>query len=110
MTAGAPPPAGTGERRLHAVVSGRVQGVGFRASAQQVAQRLGLAGWVRNLADGRVELEAEGPAPILDQLLAWLRKGPSLSRVDGVEVDWPPDDAGQRQPLARPFQVRRDGW
>jgi acylphosphatase len=96
------------QRRLHAVVSGRVQGVGFRASAQQVAQRLGLAGWVRNLADGRVELEAEGPPMVLDQLLAWLRKGPSLSRVDGVAVDWP-DGAGL-DPLAHPFQVRRDGW
>jgi acylphosphatase len=96
------------QRRLHAVVSGRVQGVGFRASAQQVAQRLGLAGWVRNLADGRVELEAEGPPVVLDQLLAWLRKGPSLSRVDGVEVDWP--DGGGLEPLAHPFQVRRDGW
>jgi acylphosphatase len=97
-------------RRLHAVVSGRVQGVGFRASAQQVAQRLGLAGWVRNLADGRVELEAEGPPEILDQLLAWLRKGPSLGRVDSVEADWPATDAGPLEPLARPFQVRRDGW
>jgi acylphosphatase len=97
-------------RRLHAVVSGRVQGVGFRASAQQGAQRLGLAGWVRNLADGRVELEAEGPPEILDQLLAWLRKGPSLGRVDSVEADWPATDAGPLEPLARPFQVRRDGW
>lgn len=96
-------------KRLRAVVSGRVQGVGFRASAQQVADRLGLAGWVRNLADGRVELEAEGPPDILEQLLSWLRKGPSLSRVDQVQVDWP--DAGpDLEPLARPFQVRRDGW
>ena len=53
-----------------------MQGVGFRASAQQVAQRLGLAGWVRNLADGGVELEAEGPTGDLEQLLACLRKGP----------------------------------
>jgi acylphosphatase len=107
---GAGRPADTGTRRLHAVVSGRVQGVGFRASAQQVAQRLGLAGWVRNLADGRVELHAEGPATALDQLLDWLRQGPSLSRVDGVDVDWPSPDAADQPPLARPFQVRRDGW
>ena len=108
MTADPPPPAaGSATRRLHAVVSGRVQGVGFRASAQQVAQRLGLAGWVRNLADGRVELEAEGPPAILDQLLAWLRKGPSMSHVDSVDVHWP---AAEGAPLARPFQVRRDGW
>jgi acylphosphatase len=102
MTAGAPAVG----RRLRVVVSGRVQGVGFRASAQQVARRLDLAGWVRNLADGRVELEAEGPPAVIDQLLDWLRKGPSLARVDGVDVDWP---AGG-EALSRPFQVRRDGW
>ena len=79
----------------------------IRIASYALVVFLGLAGWVRNLADGRVELEAEGPPAILDQLLAWLRKGPSLSHVDSVDVDWP---AAEGAPLARPFQVRRDGW
>lgn len=88
--------------RLRAVVSGRVQGVGFRYSTQEVASDLGLAGWVRNLADGRVELEAEGDRQTLDRLLDFLRAGPRMARVDGVSVEWLPP-AG----LPRPFELRR---
>jgi acylphosphatase len=97
--AGSPPTSGA--RRLRAVVRGRVQGVGFRASAEHEARRLGLAGWVRNLPDSGVELEAEGPEAALDDLLAFLRQGPRMARVDAVDVEWLPA-AG----LARPFQVR----
>ncbi len=68
-------------------MAGIVQGVAFRASTAAVAQRLGLAGWVRNLVDGRVELEAEGPAGVVAQLLAWCAHGPPAARVDGVEVE-----------------------
>jgi acylphosphatase len=88
-------------QRLHAVVSGRVQGVGFRATTQSEARRLDLAGWVRNLFDGGVELEAEGPRPVLDRLLIFLREGPGLAHVSHVQIDWLPP-AG----LPRPFQVR----
>lgn len=88
--------------RLRAVVSGRVQGVGFRYSTQELASDLGLAGWVRNLGDGRVELEAEGDQPALDRLLEFLRAGPRMARVDGVSVEWLPA-AG----LPRPFELRR---
>jgi acylphosphatase len=88
--------------RVRAVVTGRVQGVGFRYSTQEVAIRLGLGGWVRNLSDGRVELEAEGDRPALDRLLEFLRAGPRMARVDGVEVEWLAV-AG----LSHPFELRR---
>ena len=75
--------------RLHAEVRGRVQGVGFRWFVQAAAQRRELTGWTRNLADGRtVELVAEGPRPVLEALLAELRRGPSGSRVEAVSASW----------------------
>lgn len=74
-----------GRRRVRALVTGRVQGVGFRYSAQYEAGELGLTGWVRNLSDGRaVQLEAEGPAPVVDALLDWLQRGPRWARVERV--------------------------
>jgi acylphosphatase len=89
-------------KRLWARVHGRVQGVGFRATTVQVARNLDLAGWVRNLVTGDVELEAEGPAPALEQLLVFLRQGPRGARVDGVDLEWL-DASG----LAPPFEMRR---
>ncbi|TPW70768.1 acylphosphatase [Schumannella sp. 10F1B-5-1] len=77
----------TGLTRIHAVVTGRVQGVGFRWATLETAERLGLAGWVRNRADGSVELEAQGSPAALDQLRAFLAEGPSWARVDGVAVE-----------------------
>lgn len=71
----------------HVYVSGKVQGVYYRASAAKKAQVLGLAGWVRNLADGRVEMMAQGPANALDQLLGWCEKGPMLAKVSKVECE-----------------------
>lgn len=73
-------------QRVHALVTGRVQGVAFRASTQQMAIGLGLRGWVRNLADGRVEFCAEGTAEQLETMLDWARSGPPLARVDGIEL------------------------
>jgi acylphosphatase len=77
-------------RRLRATVHGRVQGVGFRASAAGEARRLGLAGWVRNQLDGTVETLAEGPDGATAAYLAWLRRGPSLAHVTGVDPEWRP--------------------
>ena len=72
--------------RLHLFIAGRVQGVYYRATAAEQAQRLGLAGWVRNLRDGRVELVAEGEAEALAALLAWCHRGPPTAVVAEVEA------------------------
>ena len=74
------------ERRVHAFVTGIVQGVWYRASTQREAQALGLRGWVRNVADGRVEFAAEGPSGAVDRLLEWARGGPRDARVDDLTV------------------------
>jgi acylphosphatase len=84
--------------------------VGFRATTVDVARRLGLAGWVRNLADGDVELEAEGSPEAIEQLLAFLHRGPRGARVDGVsQTDDSPDGSGRHvsDPLPTPFETRR---
>ena len=75
-------------QRLSARVSGRVQGVYFRAFTRNQAQRLGLGGWVRNEYDGSVRLVAEGPREFLEQLLLAVRRGPSGARVDHVSEAW----------------------
>jgi len=72
--------------RRRAVVRGQVQGVGFRFSTEGEADRLGVAGFVRNLPDGTVETEVEGTPEAVGQLLEWLAEGPQGSRVDGVDV------------------------
>jgi len=69
----------------HYSVTGRVQGVFYRASTRDEAQRLGLTGWVRNCFDGRVELLACGDSTALSQLERWLHQGPPLAQVDMVE-------------------------
>jgi acylphosphatase len=76
--------------RVRLVVSGRVQGVGFRQYTVAEAQRLGVYGWVRNLPDGRVEALAEGEKEAVDALLAWCKHGPRLARVDEIKVSWEP--------------------
>ena len=75
-------------KALQFTVSGRVQGVWFRAWTEGVARRLGLTGWVRNLPDGRVEGFAEGPEGALETLLERLHEGPPAARVDAVQVEW----------------------
>ncbi|MGH9465330.1 MAG: acylphosphatase [Thermoanaerobaculia bacterium] len=70
----------------HVLVSGRVQGVGFRWSARHRARELGLAGWARNLPDGRVELVLEGGEEPVRAMLAWLAQGPPAARVAHLEV------------------------
>lgn len=68
----------------HCFISGRVQGVFFRAETRKQALRLNITGWVRNLADGRVEVLACGRPEDLDKLLVWLESGPPLAEVSGV--------------------------
>ena len=74
--------------RVNVVVSGRVQGVAFRAYTVDEARDLGVRGWVRNLPDGRVEAEAEGERPAVEALVAFCRRGPPAARVEAVEVRW----------------------
>ncbi len=88
--------------RLHLVVSGRVQGVFYRQSTVDVARRLGLVGLVRNLADGRVEVVAEGERAALEALLAFCRRGPPAAQVSGVEAGWAEAQGG-----LGPFAVTR---
>ena len=73
---------------LHAVVLGDVQGVGFRYFVQRRAEEMGLAGWVRNLPDGSVEVVAEGSRAALGRLLELLGKGPGIAGVDRVDAVW----------------------
>ena len=71
----------------HLVVHGRVQGVFFRASAQRRAADLGVAGWVRNLADGTVEMVVEGDDDAVDRMLSWAHEGPIRAEVSNVDVE-----------------------
>jgi len=88
--------------RAHVIVSGRVQGVWFRASTRDMALGHALSGWVRNLPDGDVEAVFEGPRSRVEQAVAWCRHGPSGARVDHCDVIWA-EPAGED-----PFAVRYD--
>ena len=79
---------------IHCVVSGRVQGVFFRASTRERAQALGLSGAVRNLPDGRVVVTACGPQAALDALRQWLWEGPRQSVVSDVQCTSCPEETG----------------
>jgi acylphosphatase len=72
--------------RRRVVVAGRVQGVWFRETCRRQAERGGLAGWVRNLGDGRVEAVFEGEPDAVERLVGWCRQGPSRAHVQRVEV------------------------
>lgn len=72
--------------RATLVITGKVQGVFFRASAQEKALALGLTGWVRNRSDGSVEALAEGPRERVEAFIAWCWQGPEASRVESVQT------------------------
>lgn len=85
---------------MRCLVAGRVQGVWYRATTSQEAMRLGLDGWARNLADGRVEVVIAGPQTAVAELCAWLWRGSPGSKVDGVTVEaW-------EEPVPEGFSVR----
>jgi acylphosphatase len=71
---------------MHALLSGRVQGVGFRWFARERARELGVGGWIENLSDGRVEVWIEGPPERVRSMLAWLDQGPPTARVEKLDV------------------------
>lgn len=79
-------------KKLHAFVTGRVQGVFFRATTRNVALKLGVTGWVRNIFDGRVEVLAEGNPDKLAQLLEFLHEGPDYAHVDKVDYKYIEDN------------------
>jgi acylphosphatase len=74
--------------RADLLITGRVQGVFYRASAQQEAMRLGLVGEVNNLPDGSVEAVVEGPKERIDEFVDWCRRGPPSADVENVRVRW----------------------
>ncbi len=94
-----------GLARIHLYVSGHVQGVFFRAHTQEVAKKLGIVGWVKNLDDGRVEIVAEGKEGDLQKLIEWCWEGPPGARVDDVEVLY-------EEPINefRTFEIKYGRW
>ncbi len=74
--------------RLHAIIHGRVQGVGFRAFVIENGLTLGVKGWARNKWDGTVEVVAEGDRQLLERFLIVLRRGPRMANVTQVDLDW----------------------
>jgi acylphosphatase len=90
-------------RRVHVIVSGRVQGVFFRGATHAQMRSLGLSGWVRNLPDGRVEAVVEGDDARVERALAFLRRGPPHAKVESVEVRDEPCTG-----LRSEFELRRE--
>lgn len=88
--------------RIRAIVSGVVQGVGYRAWAQRTAASLGLTGWVRNLPDGSVETVAEGDVETVERFVSLLRQGPKFAEVERIEAT-PEEPAGEFDD----FEIRR---
>lgn len=88
-------------------VTGRVQGVGFRSWTCRTARALGLAGWVRNLPDGSVELEARGPDERMDTLREALWKGPMFANVTGVDEQPHPDSSDSPDAPRGPVEAVR---
>jgi len=89
------------KKRLYATFSGRVQGVGFRATCRRLAIRRGLTGWVRNLDDGDVRLEAQGEADALEAFLSDVRAGPVGAGIQNEQVDWREPTPGEDE-----FEIR----
>ena len=78
---------------LRVLISGRVQGVGYRYSTKEQAIALNIVGWVRNLADGRVEATIQGVASSVDSMMKWFYKGPPAAKVTGIETEQQPIQA-----------------
>ncbi len=76
------------KRRIHIFYSGKVQGVGFRMTAEETAQEFGVVGWVKNLRNGQVELVAEGEQTVLERFLEALRQGSMKNFISQVDVTW----------------------
>lgn len=82
------------DTRAHVFIKGRVQGVSFRYYTMREAERQRVAGWVRNLMDGRVEAVFEGPKDRVEAIVAWCHQGPPAAHVEAVDVTWVPQVEG----------------
>jgi len=91
--------------RAHLRIYGLVQGVFFRSTMRDVAIRLGVTGWVRNLPDGSVEAVVEGPEDKVRELINWAHEGPPLARVERVDVKWE-----EYKGEFKDFRIRYDWW
>jgi len=89
-------------KRIRALISGRVQGVGFRYWVRSKAEESGLVGWVRNLEDGKVEVVFEGEGDRLKKMVGKCKEGPALSRVDKVE------EIDEETESLKGFEIRRN--
>ena len=89
------------EKCVRVVIKGWVQGVGYRADCRYEAQRLGLAGWVRNRGYGSVEALLAVPAPAVDEMVRWCAHGPANAEVSGIEVT-----EALEEPVGRSFNIR----
>ena len=87
----------------HFIVSGRVQGVGYRDALRDEAEKRNVSGWVRNRRDGSVEALVQGAPEAVDAIIAWARRGPSIARVTDLQVNPPPAE------LDRPY-ARFERW
>jgi acylphosphatase len=89
--------------RIHVLITGQVQGVGYRLATAQQATQLGLSGWVQNLPDGRVEAVFEGDRPSVEQMVQWCHQGPPTATVEAVSaIEEPPQGLTE-------FRLRRRG-
>ena len=89
--------------RAHVFVSGKVQGVFFRKTAKNKAQKLKLKGWIKNLPDSRVETVIEGPLELVKEMIQWLKKGPLLAKVEKTDIFWEPYKGKYKD-----FEIRYD--
>ena len=74
--------------QAHLIVSGKVQGVFYRASCQEIAVKYGLKGWVKNISTGQVEVLAQGEKEKIEKLIEWCKKGPPNAKVSEVKIEW----------------------
>ncbi len=76
--------------QVHLIISGKVQGVYYRASCQEIAIRYDLKGWVKNLSTGQVEVLAQGKKEKIEKFIAWCNKGPPNATVNNIKIKWQP--------------------